>query len=469
MALVGTLSTMPLPDLLQWLGGGGKTGKLRVERNKIGKWILFRDGRVVASWSNEPRELLGQFLVSRGKIDEKTLRAALAVKENSEQQLGEILVSMDVIDQEELTRNLTAKAEETIFSLFDWEQAVFRFLDEDVDESTIAFPIDLRVEDVLLRGMQRLDESRRIRTVFNDPGIVLRHTDRPPPGTVLGNSMARGIYESINGERTVAEILLHSHASEYLVTKFLFELFRSGIVEIARVRVLVGVETDASGKVIDLDAAKRRTGDRGTDPGKDRVPASPPETPAAAPAVNEATGPSEPPGRELPAPEPEIETPIPTPGPAAAPAVASEPEVAARIEPPDPETSLREDLAVAGRLMSRGEFEMALQILDTNYKAHPEDDALRRLLAEAEAAFLEKTYRYHLPREKLLQLLKPVEEMEGERLSPEEFFLLSRIDGTWDVKSIIQISPIREIDALRTLKRMIEKGVIELLDSDRVS
>jgi len=123
-------------------------------------------------------------------------------------------------------------------------------------------------------------------------------------------------------------------------------------------------------------------------------------------------------------------------------------------------------MGVAGRLMARGEYESALQILDTNYKEHPEDDALRRLLAEAEAAFLEKTYRYHLPRDRCLQLLKPVDEMESESMSPEEFFLLSRIDGTWDVKSIIQISPIREIDALRTLKRMIEKGVIELLDSD---
>jgi hypothetical protein len=462
MALVGTLSTMPLPDLLQWLGGGGKTGKLRVERNKIGKWILFRDGNIVASWSNEPRELLGQFLVSRGKITEQTLREALAVKENSEQQLGEILVTMGVIDHEELTRSLTAKAEETIFSLFDWEQAVFRFLDEEIDESTIAFPIDLRVEDVLLRGMQRLDESRRIRTVFNDPGIVLRHTARRPPERVLGNSMARGIYESINGDRTVAEILLHSHASEYLVTKFLFELFRSGMVEIARVRVLDGGDGDPLEVTVDFDSEDGDFAARGDN----RPHAPPPVSPAVATGTTEAAKILDPPEPEPSGREPEVEAPIVEPRPAAAAAAVAEPVAAPTAKPPDPETSLRDDLGVAGRLMSRGEYESALQILDTNYKAHPEDDALRRLLAEAEAAFLDKTYRYHLPRDKFLELLKPVEEMEGERLSPEEFFLLSRIDGTWDVKSIIQISPIREIDALRTLKRMIEKGVIELRDSD---
>jgi hypothetical protein len=57
-----------------------------------------------------------------------------------------------------------------------------------------------------------------------------------------------------------------------------------------------------------------------------------------------------------------------------------------------------------------------------------------------------------------------VDALESEKLSPSEFFLLSRMDGSWDVKSIIQIAPLREADALRTLKRMRENGVIELKD-----
>ena len=57
-------------------------------------------------------------------------------------------------------------------------------------------------------------------------------------------------------------------------------------------------------------------------------------------------------------------------------AAAAVPAVEEGAGPPDAETSLRDDLGVAGRLMSRGEYESALQILDTNYKAHPEDDAL---------------------------------------------------------------------------------------------
>ena len=105
-----------------------------------------------------------------------------------------------------------------------------------------------------------------------------------------------------------------------------------------------------------------------------------------------------------------------------------------------------------------------LEALDALYRAHPQDDSLRRLTAEAEAAFVEKAYRDYLPASKVPVLTVPVESLEAENLSPTEFFLLSRIDGTWDVKSIIQITPLREVEALRTLKAMRERGLIELQD-----
>ena len=41
---------------------------------------------------------------------------------------------------------------------------------------------------------------------------------------LLRNRMARHVYDYINGDRSLAEILLHAHASEYFVYKLLFEL-----------------------------------------------------------------------------------------------------------------------------------------------------------------------------------------------------------------------------------------------------
>jgi len=436
MPLVGTLSTMPVADLLQWLGSSGSTGTLTVERNKASKRIVFRDGHVIACSTTEPSELLGHFLVSRGKISEDTLRAALARQEQSGGHLGGILVEIGALSGADLTASLAAKAEETIFSLFDIEEAVFRFENGDISRESVSFPVNLRVEDILLRGMQRIDEMREIRTVFNDPGIVLRRSQAPPPDEIQRNRVARRIYDLLNGERTVAEILLHAHASEYLVTKFLHQLLRNGMIEIKEA----------------------------TEPGP---PASPRESSAAAAVDAPASMPAGRAGRSAPVTAPSA-APVTAsaprrdalrPGAHASSAIADPP-----AGPPDPRPSLQEDLEVAGSLVKRGEFDAAIEILNGTYKTHPGDEALGRLLAEAEACFLEKAYRHFLPAAKVPILLRPPEDLALEQISPEEYFLLSRIDGTWDVKSIIQVSPMREVDVVRTLKRMREKGFIELRD-----
>jgi hypothetical protein len=409
---------MSLTEILQWLGNAGKTGTLSIERNKVVKRILVREGRIIACASQEPADMLGHFLVSRGKITEETLRKALAFQETKRTHLGRILVDSGSLSEAELRVLLEDKARETIFGLFDWDDAEFRFADGEAADANI-FAVDMRVEDILLRGAQRWDEMQRFRTVFNDPGIVLCRTARKPPAGVFRNRMARRIFESINGDRTVAEILLHAHGSEYLVTKFLYELFRSGVAEVAGVRPVA------------------------------RELAHEPSTTSATEALLAAT------------PEPLLEPVVPRP-------VAVRP-VAPRTLPSIAEAAVpgvvdEGDLEFARRLLNRGEFDSALEILDRAYRAQPGDEALRRLLAEAEASFVEKAYKHFLPPSKIVALQRSVESLTAEHLSPTEFFLLSRIDGTWDVKSIIQITPLREVDVLRTLKRMREKGLIELKD-----
>jgi hypothetical protein len=421
MPVQGSLATMSLTEILQWLGNAGKTGTLSIERKKVVKRILFREGRIVACASQEPSDMLGHFLVSRGKITEETLRKALTKQETQHTHLGMILVESGALSEDELRIQLEDKAQETIFGLFSWADAEFRFADDETAAPN-NFAVDMRVEDILLRGAQRWDEMQRFRGVFNDAGIVLARTERVPPAEVFRNRMARRIFESIDGDRSVAEILLHAHGSEYLVTKFLYELHRAGVVVIAGVKPVIDEPAFAHGPAETDDYTERQ--------------ATPPPAPV-----------------------------VPRPMPLrAAPAPKAPERVGAGVTGATPSVVEEGDLEFARRLLNRGEFDSALEILDRAYKAQPSDEALRRLLAEAEASFIEKAYRHFLPPSKIVTLQRVAESLTAEQLSPTEFFLLSRIDGTWDIKSIIQITPLREVDVLRTLKRMREKGLIELKD-----
>jgi len=383
--------------------------------------VLWCDVGITALGLNTDTQHSG-YVLREGETEPPLgLRKALAKQETQRTHLGRILVDSGALSEDELRVQLEDKAQETIFGLFDWDDAEFRFADDETAAPNI-LAVDMRVEDILLRGAQRWDEMQRFRSVFNNPGIVLARTERVPPAEVFRNRMARRIFESIDGERSVAEILLHAHGSEYLVTKFLYELHRAGVVEIVEIKPVI-------------DAP------------------SPP--PASAPMqVAELE-------RETLAPE------VTVAKPAAVRAVraARAPELGVGgAHPATPSAVAEGDLEFARRLLSRGEFDSALEILDRAYKAQPSDEALRRLLAEAEASFIEKAYRHFLPPTKIVTLHRVAESLTAEQLSPTEFFLLSRIDGTWDIRSIIQITPLREVDVLRTLKRMREKGLIDLKD-----
>ncbi len=424
MALQGNLRTMPLTDLLQWLGTSRKTGTLRLQRAKVAKILVFHEGTITACSSDDPPEMLGHYLVARGKISEETLRLALARQATSHQHLGKILVEMNALSVSDLTGHLTAKAEETIYSLFDWEEAEFLF-DETASPPPGAFAVELRIEEVLLRGLKRYDESRRIRAVFRDPGIVLRKTDKQPPPGIFENRAAHSIFELVTGDRTVAEILLHAHGSEFLVTKFLFELFRAGIIEIVEVRELA---EDAAAPVA--------------------------AAPVAAAAVVSAA--------------PALQGPRVTPQAQAAPVEAPPPASTVQAPPLRRAAAIgqADELDAARALIQRGDYEGACDVLNGLHRSRPADEALSRLLAEAEAAFVEKAYRHYFPPGKVPVLKRPIETLTGEDLSPVEFFLLSRMNGSWDVRSIVQITPIREVDALRTLRRLREKDIVELRDPE---
>jgi hypothetical protein len=482
---------MPLTDLLQWLCNARVTGTLRVELDRVSKSIHLVKGMITGCSSNDPAQRLGHFLLNRGQITEEQLREALQLQELSGKYLGSLLVELGALSEEDLSENLEAQAEETIHSLFDWDDAVFRF-QESENDTAHAFPVSLRVEDVLLRGLKRFDEMRQIREVFDNPGIVLEKTDKKPPAAVIENRMGSALWELVDGERTVAEILLQVHGSEYVVTKFLFELHRSGLVRIVRVKEIATAPPIAQEPVAESigvqaeepAAAGTRAAAAVDLAGQPPAKTTEEEPAAAVPAPKEPIRESEESEEsELERIEdllsdfnPEIDHAAAAPPEPEADATVAAEEIAAEDTASNSREkgvvsledsaahSLEASLEKARRLMSESEFEKALVILERVYRDQPGEESLRRLTAEAEAAFVEKAYRHYLPPSKVLALTRTMDELETEDLSPSEFFMLSRIDGTWDIKSIIQIAPLRESDALRTLKRLRENGLIELKD-----
>ena len=124
-----------------------------------------------------------------------------------------------------------------------------------------------------------------------------------------------------------------------------------------------------------------------------------------------------------------------------------------------PESAVR----LARQLVAGGDYEGALDALESAQRSHREDETLRRMISKVEAVFVETCYRREVPPDRVPTLLGARDRLLQEDLSPAEFFLISTIEnGALDVKSITWIAPMREVEVLRMIKRLLARGVIEL-------
>jgi hypothetical protein len=387
MAVSGNLKTMSPGDLLQWLSLGQKTGTLVVSNKAVEKKIFFKGGRVISSASNDPREYLGQFLMSHGYMSEPELVKAMQVQGESGILLGKILVMIDVISEEELQRLMRLKAEEAIYDIFLWRDGEFRFIDDELPTMEM-IPLQVDVTGIIMEGTRRVDEWQRIRLIIPNDTLV-PELDKRVDESLGFDDAERMVVAAIDGKRNVADIVLESRSSGFLVSEVLYRLVRQGFA---------------------------------------RLSESTPEKSAAMAAEK----------------SPKISQQIP--------AVIDAEEV-------DEVTAML--LRAQAALRSR-DYEKAQRLLKVAENLDPNHPKVRNAVRGAEAAIVSDLRSQGLHDSRVPTVAKPLEAITQMNFTPNEGFMLSRINGHWDIGSLIKISPIREPDALLIFYKLWKDGIIAI-------
>jgi hypothetical protein len=117
-------------------------------------------------------------------------------------------------------------------------------------------------------------------------------------------------------------------------------------------------------------------------------------------------------------------------------------------------------LSLARAEMKENNPENALAIIHSALDQEPKSLEAHRLRAEAENKFVAQVYSNGLSPRAIARTLISLDQMEHERLSPQEGFVLSRVNGELDVASILSVCPFREADTLRMFKKLLDGGVI---------
>src|SRR3989442_9881273 len=128
MAIKGSLKEASLPDVLQLLALGQKTGCLSIaDRSNFG-YIYFDKGRICYASIVNRRDRLGDILVKHEKITQDQLDAAVIRQgRQRDKKLGEIMVHQSAISHPELYRYIRLQIEQAAYFLVTWTQGTFNF------------------------------------------------------------------------------------------------------------------------------------------------------------------------------------------------------------------------------------------------------------------------------------------------------------------------------------------------------
>ncbi|HXK11283.1 MAG TPA: DUF4388 domain-containing protein [Vicinamibacteria bacterium] len=366
MSLRGDLRTMALPDVLQWIASGRKTGTLHVERRSVQKRIILREGNIFSSWSNDPRESLGQFLIRLRLVTEEQLFRALLAQEEKGRLLGSILVGDGVLSEDDLKRALKAKAEETVYDLFLWPAGQFEFREGEFPDN-ILITFESLVTPVILEGIRRVDEWQRIRAILPSMETTFKVNG---PAPVAADAVEKQVLALASAGKSLAEMSLELRRSDFETASLLFDFHSRGLVGVGEVR-----------------------------------------------------------------PEPQAS---------------------------DPVGAIQALLALAYQRLQEKRYEAAL-------KAYEEvltfdrlnQHAKKGLIATMEARQREKQV-HAIPRDKVPSLAVDFATLTRQNLDPHEGFVLSRVNGQWDVQSILKLCPMGEDEALLIFARLLERNLVKL-------
>ncbi|HEX6965328.1 MAG TPA: DUF4388 domain-containing protein [Gemmatimonadaceae bacterium] len=231
MAIKGSLREASLPDVLQLLAMGQKTGALSItDRNNFG-YIYFDKGRICYASIVNRRDRLGDILVKEGVITQQELNAAIELQgRHRDKRVGEILIEQGVLTREEVHRYIRMQIEEAVYYLFAWTQGTFSF-EAGIRPDARDVLVSINPESLLLEGARRVDEWGLIEKKVPSFDIIFDiERGRLAASDAQLTPEQQQLVPLIDGHRDVNELIDASGLGEFDVGKALYGLATAGFI-----------------------------------------------------------------------------------------------------------------------------------------------------------------------------------------------------------------------------------------------
>jgi hypothetical protein len=239
MSITGNFADFSLPELLQFLDQGKKTGVLHVElssdKNQTNAqptyYIWLHQGRVVAASDRLDQQGLTLMIAQRGWISERVISRVTHISAcfiNSP--LGLCLKSQNLIQPEQLKLLFNSQVLRPVCALFQIKDGSFKF------EPIVVLPLgemtglSMSATEVILIGLRALRDWNALAEKLPDPTSGLSGLSAKQPKLQL-NAQEWQVWEFANGEVPLAKIANQLNLTVEIVLQIAFRLIVIGLAE----------------------------------------------------------------------------------------------------------------------------------------------------------------------------------------------------------------------------------------------
>lgn len=176
----GRLDLVPFARLLARLHRSGATGRLNVRHGTIEKSIYMRDGEPVLVESNKKEELLGSFLLSRGRISQGELDEALDRLSEWGGRLGDALVAIGAIEAHDIFELLAEQMREKLLDVFTWPAGGYGYY-ENQEPDTMGYPLGIDTYSTIVEACRTDIPLTLIKKFYSGrEHVSIYRADSPP-------------------------------------------------------------------------------------------------------------------------------------------------------------------------------------------------------------------------------------------------------------------------------------------------
>ena len=239
MSINGNFADFSLPELLQFLDQGKKTGVLHIElssdknqpSNKQLYYIWLHQGRVIAASDRLDQQSLTLMIAQRGWVSERVISRVTNISScfiNSP--LGLCLKSQGLVQPEQLKLLFNSQVLRPVCALFQIKDGQFRF------EPISALPLgemtglSMSATEVILIALRALRDWSALAEKLPDPTSGLSGLSTKQPRLQL-NAQEWQVWEFANGEVSLEKIANQLNLTVETVLQIAFRLIVVGLAE----------------------------------------------------------------------------------------------------------------------------------------------------------------------------------------------------------------------------------------------